>query len=292
MADLQIESLKRTLRDRLSEFVSDKSAWRYHPVYGVLRTIYQYGKPAFLCGGAVRDILLHGRKSAPRDLDIILEYLSENQVESLLKTYKSRRTKFGGISIKVIDWSLDIWPLMETWAFKEQLVRGICFADFPKTTFFDIDAIAIELFTKRGRMRKIYSKGFFEAILNKTIDINFEENPYPAVCIVKSLANALRFRFRLGRRLAEYIIKHSEQIDAEEMATIYQTRYQDMMLSAEKFNFYVHIIKKELRARNDEPIRLPLLSDKAEKGFLPSTRYNRNIAPSLFLRQVDMVHGG
>ena len=285
MADLQIEFLKKTIRNRLSEFMSNKSVWRYHPVHGVLLDIYQCGEPAFLCGGAVRDILLHGQKFAPRDLDIILEYLSENKIETLLKTYPSRRTKFGGISIKVLDWNLDIWPLMETWAFKERLVRGICFANFPETTFLNIDAVAIELFTKRGQARKIYSKGFFEAILNKTIDINFEENPYPAVCIVKSLANALRLRFRLSRRLAEYVVRHSERIDTEELASIYRKRYQSPMLSAEKFNFYVHAIKKELRVRNDEPIELPMQSDNVEKVCSPSTRYNRNEATFLFLKK-------
>lgn len=292
MADIQIEALKKTLRNNLSEFLNYRSAWRYHPVYGALRTIHQCGVSTFLCGGAVRDILLHGHKSVPRDLDIILAYPSENKVESLLKTYKSRRTKFGGISLKVLDWNLDIWPLMETWAFKEQLVRGICFANFPKTTFLNIDAIVIELFTKRGRTRKIYSKGFFKAILNKTLDINFEENPYPAVCIVKSLASALRLRFRLSRRLAEYVVKHSERIDAEELADIYRKRYQSSMLSAEKFNFYVHTIKKELRVGNDGPIGLSLQNDKCEKGFLSSIRYNRKEATSLFSNAVDMVHGG
>ena len=285
MVDLQIESLKRTLRGHLSEFASDKSAWRYHPVYGVLKTIHEYGESAFLCGGAVRDILLYGRQSAPRDLDIILAYLPENHVESLLKTYEGRRTKFGGISIKVLDWNLDIWSLMETWAFKERLVRGFCFADFPKTTFLDIDAVAIELFTKKGCARKIYSKGFFEAMLNKTIDINFEENPYPAVCIAKSLAYALKFRFKLSRRLAEYIIRYSEQIGAEEIANIFQKRYGNIKISSEKYNFYINAIKEELRVKNTGPIKLPLQDYRIDKGFSSLNRYfNKDRETSLLFK--------
>ncbi|MCJ7777731.1 MAG: hypothetical protein MUP16_05400 [Sedimentisphaerales bacterium] len=256
MADLQIESLKKTIRNCLSEFINDKSSRRYHPIHEVLKEIHQFRESAFLCGGAVRDILLSGRQFAPRDLDIIFAYLSKNKIESLLKGYKSRRTKFGGISIKVRDWNLDIWPLLETWAFKEQLVRGTCIADFPKTTFLDVDAVAVELFTKRGRTRRIYSKGFFEAILNKTIDINFEENPYPAICIVKSLVIADRYKFALGPKLAKYIEYHAGQIEMEELLEIYKVRYGAMRLFTDKLSFYLKAIKEHLRLSSERPMRL------------------------------------
>ena len=73
MVDLRIQKLEDELRARVKRFVSDNSKWcacRYE----ALRKIRELERHAFLCGGAVRDILLsNGRNNIiPRDLDIVL----------------------------------------------------------------------------------------------------------------------------------------------------------------------------------------------------------------------------
>ena len=80
-----------------------------------------------------------------------------------------------------------MWPIQDTWAFKERKVAGTGFSDYPKTTFLNIEAVAIQLFSKRRQKREIYSKGFFEAIAERTIELNFEENPTPTECIIRAL---------------------------------------------------------------------------------------------------------
>lgn len=272
MADLQIESLKKTVRNCLSEFVNDNSSWRHHPVHEVLKEIRQLRESTFLCGGAIRDILLSGRSFAPRDLDIIFVYTSKNKIESLLKSYKSQRTKFGGFSIKVRDWNLDLWPLFETWAFKKQLVKGISIADFPKTTFLDVDAVAVELFTKKGRTRRIFSKGFFEAILNKTIEINFEENPYPAICIVKSLVIADRYKFALGPKIIRYIEYYSRQIEIEELLETCKVRYGVTQLFTDKLSSYMKAIKEHTKLSSKQPMKLPSVHSQNSFNSWPWTK--------------------
>ena len=193
MVSSKTQELKQRLRKRLGRFVAVDSK-RHHPhLYIALEKIREIRKPTFLCGGAVRDFLLCN-SCTPRDLDIIFGYISREELAALFSDDVKEETGLGGLKLEVRDWSIDMWPLEDTWAFKENK-SGKGFSDYPKTTFLDVDAIAVELFSRNGRKRTIYSKGFFEAILSKTIELNFEENPAPGKCIVRALQMARKFNF-------------------------------------------------------------------------------------------------
>lgn len=273
MVDLKIHKMENELRSYIGRFIANGSKQTSHPLCKTLQTVKEYGRPAFLCGGAVRDILLTKGHIVPRDLDVIFGYVSMEEISSLFAAYPNkRRTRFGGLSIQIKDWSIDIWPVLKTWAFKEGHVSGKGFADFPKTTFLDIDAVAIQLFSKRRQKRKIYSKGFFEAILNKTIEINLEDNLCPATCIVKTLVIANKFNFDLGPRLANYIVRYSSQIDPEELIEIHRARYGDIRVSLEKLHSYMKTIKEQLRVSSKQPVRLPTTRKQYRSSALFSPR--------------------
>ena len=82
MVSLEIQKLKRNLRTRLGRFVATDSKRHYPHLHNVLEKIRNNEYPAFLCGGAVRNVLL-SNNSIPRDLDIILGYVSREQLETL-----------------------------------------------------------------------------------------------------------------------------------------------------------------------------------------------------------------
>ena len=82
MVNLTIQKMKRDLRTRLGRFVSTDCKRHYPHLYNVLEDIRNNNYPAFLCGGTVRDMLLCN-KVIPRDLDIILGYISREQLETL-----------------------------------------------------------------------------------------------------------------------------------------------------------------------------------------------------------------
>ena len=235
MVSLKTQKMKRDLRARLGRFVATDSKRHYPHLYSVLEDIRNNGYPTFLCGGAVRDMLLCN-SSIPRDLDIIIGYVSRERLETFFPEHNKEKTSLGGLKLQVKDWSIDMWPIQDTWAFKEGKVPGKGFSDYPKTVFLNIDAIAVQLFSKRRQKRKIYSQGFFEAIIERTIELNFEENPAPAECFVRALRIANSFKFVIGPRLARYMISYTNQM--------------------EKLHNCFKSIETQIQASNNRPVRV------------------------------------
>lgn len=258
MVNSKIKILESDLRNRISYFVGNNSNW-CSTCYSALHKLREYDQYAFLCGGAVRDILLSRRSNniVPRDLDIVLGNTELKKIAASFSDSVKRWNCYGGVSIQVKDWSIDLWSLNNTWAFVEKLVEGKHFSDFPKTTFLDIEAVAVQLFCRNKQKREIYSKGFFEAILKKTIEINLEENPNPAMCIVRSLGVASKFKFALGPKLAKYIAHYTSQTDLEELWTLYKIRYKCNYVSLETFCLYIKAIEEQLRISNKQSVKLP-----------------------------------
>ena len=255
MVNLELQKMKRDLRARLGRFVGIDSKRHYPHLYSVLEDIRNNNFPAFLCGGAVRDMLLCNN-SIPRDLDIILGYVSREQLQTLFPDHIKGETSLGGLKLQVKDWSIDMWPIQDTWAFKEGKIIGKGFSDYPKITFLNIDAIAIQLFSKRRQKREIYSKGFFEAITERTIELNFEENPTPAECIVRALRIANKFKFVIGPRLARYMVSYTNQMEIEELAEIYQRRYMSADVTVEKLHNCFKSIETQMKASDNRPVKV------------------------------------
>ena len=259
MDNLRIETLKNRLRNYVGRLVGNNSNWRSHPVHEVLQKFRRFEQSAFLCGGAARDILVSEGRMIPRDLDIVIGCVSST--EQILSVFgdcgKKRMTRFGGLSVRVNDWTIDTWPLSATWALREKRIEGNRIADFPKTTFLDIEAVAVQLFSRRGHKRRIYSKGFFEAILGRAIEINLEDNPYPPICIVKALVTAHKFGFGIGPRLASYIAHHLNEIEIEELVQVQKDRYEVVLLSADTISLYIKTIKDHIRVSEGHITILP-----------------------------------
>ncbi len=255
MVSLEIQKLKRDLRTRLGRFVSADSKRHFPHLYSVLEDIRNNDYPAFLCGGAVRNLIL-SHNSIPRDLDIILGYISRERLETLFPDHIKGETSLGGLKLQIKDWSVDMWPIQDTWAFKKGMFTGKGFSDYPKITFLDIDAIAIQLFSKKRQKREIYSNGFFEAISTRTIEINFEENPAPAKCIVRALQIANKFKFAIGPKLARYMVAYVSHMEIEELAEIYQRRYINAHISVEKLHNCMKSIEMQLQTSNKSPVNV------------------------------------
>ncbi len=263
MVDSRIQKLEDELRARVRCFVADNSKW-CSCRYKALRKIREFERHAFLCGGAVRDILLSDSRNhiIPRDLDIVLGYADIKNVADSFSDCTKKWNCYGGVSIQVKDWSIDMWPLQKTWAFQKKYVEGKGFSDFPKTTFLNIEAVAIQLFGKKGKKREIYSKGFFEAILNKTIEINLKENPNPYTCVVRSLSVAKKFKFAIGPKLARYITHWANQIGLEKLLELYQVRYRTTHFSVDELYSCIKAIEEQIRVSTKEPAKLPTSDNK------------------------------
>ena len=150
-------------------------------------------------GGAIRDIVISPNLQRFRDIDIVVSVLSNDELLPVFHNLQFRRTRFGGFHCILEGVCLDVWALGATWAFKEGLLR-IDIENLPRSTFLSIDAIAVTLAD-----RKLYEYRFFESIKEKTIDIVLEKNPFPALCVLRSLVLRRKYDFIYSNSLRTYI---------------------------------------------------------------------------------------
>src|SRR5580765_5050606 len=110
------------LRENFSRFFTSRARLKA-PLISALKRISQHKMSAFIFGGALRDLMVQGSKAEPRDIDIVVDCSSLDRLENLFGDYLIRKTRFGGLHLNVRGWAVDIWPLSETWALRESLVK-------------------------------------------------------------------------------------------------------------------------------------------------------------------------
>jgi hypothetical protein len=152
----------------------------------------------------------------------------------------------------------DVWPLAETWALRERLVPPLGGSSLPRSTFLNVEAVATELQVSPGRPRTLHAHGFFEGILSRTLDINLEANPFPALCIVRGLITAARLGFAIGPRLAAYIECHSGRVPLEELVAVQLAHYGRIQASQEELHAWLRAVCDQHRCAPSRPVELPV----------------------------------
>jgi hypothetical protein len=266
MGEGTVDNLKGEFRRRISSFLAFRAAHR-RPLKSIFNEISERGWTAFLFGGTLRDLMVSGLSKNPRDLDIVVSKLTP-RLEEYLSKYLQKRTRFSGFQACISSWDFDVWALEDTWAFRENRISGKGFSDLPKTTFLDVQAIAAELTSKRGKPRRIYSYGFFEAIASKTININFEDNPFPKHCVLTALATARKLNYAIAPKLVEYILHHIERLELEELVDIQQRNCGQVLFDCDNLKRWVVSLESHHRSSPRKPATLPR-AIKAEQRYLP-----------------------
>jgi hypothetical protein len=255
MVDSNVADLEALLRVRLRRFLSLPARWSHH-VTSALKTIRDADWAAFLFGGTLRDLVVFGSSYIPRDLDIVIDGITVDTLAMNYGKYLKRRTRFGGLHLEIHGWPFDIWPLAETWAFKHGDFKIVDFSTLPLTTFLNVEAVAIDL-RPDTRGRRIHSFGFFESILDRTVEINFLENPFPALCVVRSLIIAEKLRFSAGPLLTRYIAHHGARIDLRELIDVQRSHYGNVRLPASRLIRYINAMDHHAKTTRRAPFNVP-----------------------------------
>jgi hypothetical protein len=228
------------------------------PVFNLTAALAEHRAPAVIFGGTLRDLLIYG--SLPRDIDLVVRVKNLSNIESEFRANVVRHTRFGGLRLAFGDWTCDIWPLTATWAFQAGIVRPPTFPNLPKTTFLDIEAVAADLNPRPDKVRRIYSHHFFEAVDAEVIDINLEDNPFPELCIVRSLLTAARLRFSIGPRLSRYICTRGRSLSPEQVEAVQREHYGEIKCDPAEILSWIQFIdhSRLLRAPTvNLPVSLP-----------------------------------
>jgi len=260
----QISILKKALlKDVASLFQRNDVQWRV-PIAEMIRLLKTASGPAVIFGGTLRSLML-SRLSAsrrfgrPRDLDIVVSGVTADSLKERLREHVVRQTRFGGLQLERNSWHFDVWPLEQTWAIVHDHSLAMDFRSLPSTTFFNLEAIAVDLWANPGRGRTIYSGNdqFFEGLLDRTLEINRAENPFPALCVVRSLVLASSTRFWLGPHLSNYLSVQREKITDSELEFVQQQHYGNQRITSTLMRKWLdHIATQHERSPNSR-IKLP-----------------------------------
>jgi hypothetical protein len=255
VANVATNKSSKDLRRSLLDFLADHK--RYEGVGSALHDWSRMGWEPLLFGGFLRDLFLFGRTRHPRDIDVVVANGSIGELQQVLSPFIQRKTRFGGLQIEFNRWHFDIWPLEQTWGFKHSKLLVPKRENLPKTTFLNIEAIAVSLGPKGG-VGDIYESGFFQAIKSRTLDINFEDNPYPALAAVRSIKTALQISFAMSPRLASYIVTTADSLGVEAFVEAQERHYGKVSLRSGD----LHPIVAEVRGRLEENAKYPILLDR------------------------------
>lgn len=257
MAHRSIDELQSILRLRVRHFLSDNAPEK-RGRRRMFRRIVESGWPAFLLGGTLRDILIHGSWVKTRDVDVVVGDVTNDDLLRISGSLLRRRTRFGGLHIDADGCPFDLWTLASTWAFKEYPHKlGGEFCDLPRTTFLDIEAIAMELPADSGRPRLIYHASFFESYLSRVVELNFEPNPFPHLAVVRSLVTVDKIRFGIGPRLASYIVHYARQSSPEELYAVQLSHYGHPIFTVEQIARRLALIRDRKKWSPRRPVLLP-----------------------------------
>lgn len=252
------------LRQRLDEFLAPNAGDR-EAMREVLCRFRECQCQSYLFGGLLRDLMVKGNDARPRDVDVVVSGASTLELERLFCQYLDRRTRFGGLHLKNKGWMFDVWPLEETWAFKHNPSQEVSFSELPHTAFLNVEAVVAELSGAPEQPRKIHDHGFFEGITNKVVELNNEENPFPALCVVRSLVIATDLGFDIGPILAHYILRHMNAIPVSHLMDAQLHHYGANKLPPDALREAHKAFLRHSYRASDKPVRLPESLHKPER---------------------------
>ncbi len=259
-----IDDLKMMLRTEVDSFCRrQEGVWE--ALSDVTGSIRQHNWQAVLFGGTLRSLLIsrlvHRSVGRPRDVDIVTQGQPLESLRDLFEDLITRETRFGGLQLRKSEWLFDVWPLERTWAIVEDGVSEPSFSDLPRTTFLNVEAVAVELWPEPGQERAVYSGDdqFFNAILDQVVEINRVENPFPSLCVVRSLVMTQDLGFRIGIRLAQYIAEVGPGIPDDELEQVQRKHYGFVRVPGPELRCWIRLVSEYLKRGPERELRLPLL---------------------------------
>mgnify|MGYP006285231427 CR=1 FL=1 len=196
---------------------------------------------AHVFGGFPRDLMVSGIDAVPRDLDIVLAKDCIAEVETELSKHVERTTRFGGLHLSLRGWDVDVWSLEQTWAFRSDDRFNVAFEDLPKTTFLDVDAVAVSI---TGDSPHVHEHGFFDAIRARTVGLNYRPNPYPALCAVRALDIARRLDFSLDAELVSYILETVRRHSTSALIEAQESHFGGVRLQSPALNRMIRTLQE------------------------------------------------
>ena len=261
MAESTLNVVEESLvRKRIGDFLKARSAGR-SPLGDAFSRIEANKWCAVIFGGVLRDLTILGPSEVPRDIDVVVD-VPHSQLETVFSDLIFSKNRFGGLRLKSSNLTIDLWALENTWALRHEPTESLSFERLVRTTFLNVEAVAADVLSGRGQKRKIYSAGFFETIRRRIVDISFEPNPYPQLCVVRSLITALKLDWAVSKRLASYIVHQATLVSVQTLIDVQRSHYGKVRISGPRMQRYVETLEHMLMNSKAEALRMTATSER------------------------------
>ena len=158
----------------------------------------------YIFSGVIRDYFFEKKNTCPRDLDVVV---GNGKLESIPTNYmrqvKYSVNQFGGVKLKDKDKTIDVWKLKDTWGIKMKKTEATP-QERVNTAFFNVSAIAFDY----GREKFIVSDAFKSFMNTRILDVVYEDNPFPDLCVVNYLYYSRKLNCKMSDRLSSWILNH------------------------------------------------------------------------------------
>ena len=210
--------------------------------------------PHALFGGAVRDIDNNGASANPRDFDIVVKTQLKDLRDTLQEFGENRKTNaFNGFNFMYEGIRFDVWALRETLAIRKSGNNNPTFADLMPTTFFNLEAVALEVFGNPVPLptppappepgqpigtptlnypgplpnppRTTHDGGYNQAKTSGVLELNNPNTPFAVLQMVRAAGFVKRLTMTLGPNLEDWILANKIIALSDEGLTVTQTRY-------------------------------------------------------------------
>ncbi len=259
----EISRLKAMLLKDVAYLCRRRDGLWSEPIVRTLQDLRRANVRAVLFGGTLRSLLLSRlqdrRFGRPRDIDIVVADTSLDALRERFRSITKRETRFGGLRLERMNWQFDVWPLHQTWAFLEDDRWEPRFSALPRTTFFNLEAVAVDVWVRPGQRRAVYSGDdqFFEGVISRTVEVNREENPFPSLCVVRALVMASSTGFAIGPRLAHYLSINGPASSDAELEETQLKHYGQIRCDVGTMRKWLEHVSSLYAENNDSPISLP-----------------------------------
>ena len=264
MANGELGAFHAHVRHRLRHFLWDTRS-RKSARADALRRIMARGWRSCLFGGVVRDVFVKSPWVKTRDIDIVVADVTLDDLIRAFEDVLVRKTRFGGLTLNMEGWLFDIWPLQSTWGCRFFPLFANSFELLPQTTFFSVEAIAVELLTSSGVPRMIYQDRFHESVARRTIMLNLKENPFPELCIVRAFALARKLDFTLHFDLVRHLAGWARKTTPAKIERAMLGHYGRAAFSRRELLLLVNL----LRAHADSGCESPMTVPREQQMMLP-----------------------
>ena len=151
----------------------------------------------YIFSGIIRNYLLG--ISSHRDLDVVVKSASsfQKRLESFPFVTKNQ---FGGYKIWFSNIDIDLWELDRTWGIREQKLNPTP-ESLIHTAFFNFSSLVYDV----RKQSFMISDDFCYFYNTKEMDLIFELNPCPELCIVNSLYYNTKYKFKLSEKLCSWL---------------------------------------------------------------------------------------